>query len=299
VLSSVTVAATGSTVHLTGTAVDPDSPSAALPVRISEGDAALATAATEPATHRFDVEIVASDGPHSYTVTLGNVGEGNATSQAAPPIDVNGDPRGAVAAVTGGVGTITIDGQESDPNGQPQLAISLDGAAPIVRSVNAPDYDITLPARAGTHQVTITYLHSAGGQDVTERTGRSRSPDRGRPGTRASWSRRSPRARPCCWAWSSATSGCAEPADGCRPSVILETLPSTAQRSAIGIPPVTDIQHDDLRTRIVDRVTDAVLTAARSPMALERFSQRRADSVRVVRQWSIQELHAGGDHRLG
>ncbi len=70
--------------------------------------------------------------------------------------------------MTGGVGTITIDGQESDPNGQPQLAISFDGGAPIVRSVNAPDYDITLPASAGTHQVTITYLHSADGQDVTE-----------------------------------------------------------------------------------------------------------------------------------
>jgi hypothetical protein len=168
VLSSVTITASGSTVHLTGTAVDPDSPSAALPVRISEGDATLATAATEPATHRFDVDLVAPDGPHSYTVTVGNVGEGNATSQVAPPVDVNGDPRGAVVAVTGGVGTITIDGQESDPNGQPELAISLDGGAPIVRSVNAPDYDITLPAGAGTHQVTITYLHSAGGQDVTE-----------------------------------------------------------------------------------------------------------------------------------
>src|SRR5262249_35756862 len=102
VLSSVTVTATGDSVHLTGTAVDPDAPSVSLPVRVSEGDGLVATASTTAATHRFDIDFAAPDGTHSYTVTVGNLGDGAAVSRATASITVDGDPHGDVSAVTGG-----------------------------------------------------------------------------------------------------------------------------------------------------------------------------------------------------
>jgi len=39
-----------------------------------------------------------------------------------------------------------------------------------VRSTDAPAYQITLPASPGIHEVTVTYLHSSDGQNVTEGT---------------------------------------------------------------------------------------------------------------------------------
>jgi hypothetical protein len=104
-------------------------------------------------------------------VTVGNLGDGAAASRATASVSVDGDPHGTVNGVTGGSGTITVDGQESDPNSpDPRLEIGVDGAAPIVRSTDAPAYQITLPASRGIHEVTVTYLHSSDGQNVTEGT---------------------------------------------------------------------------------------------------------------------------------
>lgn len=171
VLSAVTAIATGNTVQLTGTAVDPDAPSASLSVRVSEGSHPVATATTTAATRRFDVDFAAPNGTHTYTVTVGNLGDGAAASRATASVSVDGDPHGTVNTVTGGSGTIIVDGQESDPNSpDPRLEIGVDGAAPIVRSTDVPAYQITLPASPGIHEVTVTYLHSSDGQNVTEGT---------------------------------------------------------------------------------------------------------------------------------
>ena len=101
------------------------------------------------ATHRFDVDFAAPDGTHTYTVTVGNLGDGAAVSRVTAPVSVDGDPRGTVDGVTGGSGTITVDGQESDPNSpDPRLEIGVDGAAPIVRSTDAagvPDHGARQP----------------------------------------------------------------------------------------------------------------------------------------------------------
>lgn len=171
VLSPVTVTATGNTVQLTGTAADPDAPTVSLPVRVSEGGRPVATAATAAATRRFDVDFAAPDGTHTHTVRVGNLGDGAAVSRVTARISVDGDPRGTVDAVSGGSGKITIDGQESDPNrADPRLGIGVDGATPIVRSIGVPAYQITMPASAGIHEVTVTYLHSSDGQNVAEGT---------------------------------------------------------------------------------------------------------------------------------
>jgi hypothetical protein len=142
-----------------------------LPVRVSEGGRPVATAATAPATRRFDVDFAAPDGTHTYTVRVGNLGDGAAVSRVTARISVDGDPRGTVDAVSGGSGKITIDGQESDPNrADPRLGIGVDGATPVVRSIGVPAYQITVPASAGIHEVTVTYLHSSDGQNVAEGT---------------------------------------------------------------------------------------------------------------------------------
>jgi hypothetical protein len=169
VLSSVAVTASGSTVYLTGSAVDPDARSAAVPIRVSEDGRTVVGATTTAATHEFDVDFAAPDGTHTYTVTVGNVGEGAAVSRVTAPVSVNGDPSGAIDAVSTGLGKITITGQEADPNtSEPRLEISVDGAAPIVRLTSIPEYRITVPTSPGPHEITVTYLHSSDGQDVTE-----------------------------------------------------------------------------------------------------------------------------------
>ena len=171
VLSPVTVTASGNMVHLTGTAVDPDAPSASLPVRVTEGGRTIVTTTTTAATRRFNADFAASDGTHTYTVTVGNLSDGTAVSHATAPVSIDGDPHGIVNAVTGGSGTITIDGQEADPNSpEPRLEIGVAGAQPIVRSTDDPAYQITVPASAGIHEVTVTYLHSSDAQNVTEGT---------------------------------------------------------------------------------------------------------------------------------
>ena len=171
VLSAVTVTTRGNTVHLNGTAVDPDAPTATLPVRVTEGGRPIITTTATAATHRFEVVFAAPDGTHTYTVTVGNLGDGTAVSHPTAPISVDGDPHGTVNAVTGGTGTITIDGQEADPNSpEPRLEIGVDGDPPIVQSTDDPAYQITVPASAGIHEVTVTYLHSSDGDNVTEGT---------------------------------------------------------------------------------------------------------------------------------
>src|SRR6476620_2579519 len=104
VLSSVTVTATGNTVQLTGTAVDPDAPSVALSVRVTEGGHPVATAATSAATGRFDVDFAAPNGTHTYTVPVGHLRDGAATSRASASVSVDGAPHGPVNGVIGGSG---------------------------------------------------------------------------------------------------------------------------------------------------------------------------------------------------
>jgi hypothetical protein len=97
VVSTPTVTASGSTVHVTGTASDPDAPGAALSVRVSEDGHVLSTATT---SGLYDIAFAASDGSHTYTVTVGNVGEGSATSRTTPEITV--DPPGPAPVVSRG-----------------------------------------------------------------------------------------------------------------------------------------------------------------------------------------------------
>jgi hypothetical protein len=63
---------------------------------------------------------------------------------------------------------------------------------------------------------------------------------------------------------------------------------------AVDVSTVVDIEYVDGVVGVLDAISDAVLTAARSPLAVERRAQRCTDAVRVVSQRAEQELDAGG-----
>jgi hypothetical protein len=183
VLSGTTVTASGSTVTLTGTASDPDDPHAALTVRAYEGTAQVATAHTDPTSHAFTLHLLARDGSHSYRVVVDNVGEGSAAASATVgPVSVDGDPAGSATEVTAGTDSVTVSGWETDPNAVPEqaprLAISVDGGTPTVHTATGPpvpsvpqsaaSYRVTLATSPGLHRLTVTYLHSGDGTDVTD-----------------------------------------------------------------------------------------------------------------------------------
>jgi hypothetical protein len=108
-LSAVRAQATGSTVHVTGTAVDPDASTTR--VEIFEGATEVASGSTRATDHRFDVSLDAPDGRHTYTVRAVNVGEGTQdASVTAAAIVVKGDPSGPVSSVAGGTDAVTVPG---------------------------------------------------------------------------------------------------------------------------------------------------------------------------------------------
>ncbi|MCU1658390.1 MAG: hypothetical protein JWO57_3046, partial [Pseudonocardiales bacterium] len=178
-VSAVHVQATGSTVRVTGTAADPDASAGSISIEIDEGDTEVAAGSTQTTDHRFDVSFTAPDGRRTYTVRAVNVGEGTQdASLTASAIVVDGDPSGQVISVVGGTDEVTIRGVVTDPNltaGQPpQVRVSIDahiaatGPATSGSSTGTGDgYDLVVPASPGHHSVTVTYVHTADGQDVT------------------------------------------------------------------------------------------------------------------------------------
>jgi hypothetical protein len=110
-VSAVRVQATGSTVHVTGSAVDPDASTTR--VEIFEGSTEVAAGST--GAHDFDVSFTAPDGRHTYTVRAVNAGEGTQDASAtAPAIVVTGDPSGQVSSVAGGTGVAGSAAQRRD-----------------------------------------------------------------------------------------------------------------------------------------------------------------------------------------
>ncbi|MDQ1732741.1 MAG: hypothetical protein QOK10_2900 [Pseudonocardiales bacterium] len=173
-LSAVRVQATGSTVQVTGTAVDPDASTASEQVEIYEGATEVAAGSTQ-ASHHFDVTFQTADGRHTYTARAVNLGEGTQnTSVTSAAIVVDGDPSGRVSSVVGGTDEVIIRGVVTDPNltaDQPaQLRVSIDGGAPVTEPATGAssmgDYVIAVPASPGQHSVSVTYLHSGEGKDV-------------------------------------------------------------------------------------------------------------------------------------
>jgi predicted thioesterase len=178
-VSAVRAQAIGSTVHVTGTAVDPDAATGSIRIEIYQGDIEVASGSTQASDHRFDVSFNAPDGRQTYTARAVDVGGGtHDTSQTAAAIVVNGDPSGKVSSVVGGTDQITVRGVVTDPNltaGQPaSVRVSIDGrtAATEQATSGSPagtedSYDLVVPATPGHHSVTVTFVHTGGGQDVT------------------------------------------------------------------------------------------------------------------------------------
>jgi hypothetical protein len=178
-VSAVRAQAVGSTVQVSGTAVDPDAVTRSTGIEIYQGDVEVASGSTQASDHRFDVSFEAPDGRQTYTARAVNVGEGTqATSQTAAAILVNGDPSGNVNSVVGGTDDITVRGVVTDPNltaGQPALVrVSIDGRTVATEqaisgsSTGSEDgYDLVVPATPGQHTVTVTFVHTGDGQDVT------------------------------------------------------------------------------------------------------------------------------------
>lgn len=61
---------------------------------------------------------------------------------------------------------------------------------------------------------------------------------------------------------------------------------------------MADVDHGDHFAVIIDAIADPVLPAARSPLTLERFAQRRPDPMRINDQRPVQELDTGHRHFL-
>ncbi|MDT4933794.1 MAG: hypothetical protein QOK11_1686 [Pseudonocardiales bacterium] len=108
-VSAIRAQASGSTVHITGTAADPDASTTR--VEIFEDATEVASGSTRATDHRFDVSFEAPDGRHTYTVRAANAGEGaQDASVAVAAIVVAGDPIGPVSSVVGGTGKDTVLG---------------------------------------------------------------------------------------------------------------------------------------------------------------------------------------------
>ena len=69
--------------------------------------------------------------------------------------------------------------------------------------------------------------------------------------------------------------------------------------SAVSVSAVADVGDLDGLSLVIDGVPDSVLSASCPPMAFEGFPQRRSYAVRVLGEWPVDELHAGGGHGLG
>jgi hypothetical protein len=171
VITNLKATATGSTVRVTGRAIDPDA-SGGVALTIVDGARTVATDTTS-ANHSFEVSFLASNGVHVVTVTAAN-GSAGTTTATAPAVTVDGSPRGSVTSVTGGIsGVVTVTGAETDPNLGPDLdagmSVSVDGVA---RTVNVPStgaqYSISVPAPPGSDGVTVTYDGTDGASDVVQ-----------------------------------------------------------------------------------------------------------------------------------
>jgi hypothetical protein len=169
-LAVLSVTTSGSTVTVAGTATDPDATAGTLTVQVSEGQHRVGSA-TVATDGRFDLAFTAANGRHTYTVTVPNVGEGTADATATAAVTVAGSPYGTVSAVTGGPGTITVRGTETDPNlaagRAPGLIVTVDRGRSVTETVSAPagDFQVVLPAPAGHHEVTVTYSGTDGAAD--------------------------------------------------------------------------------------------------------------------------------------
>ena len=89
-VARVTATAVGNTVVVSGTASDPDT-TGPVPVEVYEGDGEVATGSTAAGSSDFAIGFDATNGSHSYTVIVDNIGEGTANaSAAAAAITVDG-----------------------------------------------------------------------------------------------------------------------------------------------------------------------------------------------------------------
>ena len=60
-----------------------------------------------------------------------------------------------------------------------------------------------------------------------------------------------------------------------------------------------DVEDVDNLFGVIDPVADAVLTSPRTPLARKRWSERSADSTRVVSERTEQELDARSSNSFG
>ena len=192
VIANLATTTTGSTVHISGTATDPDT-TAAIIVQVTAGGATVASGTTATA-NRFSLNFVATNGPHTYTVTAINVGEGTSNAiSTAPEVAVDGSPQGTVESVAGGPGKVTISGHEINPNlaaGQdPTVTVTINGTTTVTEPVNDPTaavpestssastlaltgYTLTVLATAGSDNVSVTYVGTDGAPNTTQGTWR-------------------------------------------------------------------------------------------------------------------------------
>jgi succinylglutamate desuccinylase len=184
------VGARGSTVHISGWAVDPDVKTANLYVGVYEGTRRLRYARTTvvrpgvnaryvtTGAHGYDWSIPAANGTHTYCIVYVNVGAGTANVRTCRAVAVDGSPQGSLeAASSPAANTVELTGWTFDPDAPSssiQVRVSEDGAdiGNYTADVARPDIDstyaitgdhgfaITLPSvAAGDHSVCVTALN--------------------------------------------------------------------------------------------------------------------------------------------
>lgn len=146
-----------SVAHLTGYAIDPDT-TAPITIKITLDGRTTAslTADRYSATfahnhphyggrHIFDAHLPVPNGSHHICVVAVNVGRGHNVELRCATVTGHNDPVGAITAVTHTAAGVTLSGWALDPNttGPAQVAVSVDGAPPVVSTANVT---ATLPA---------------------------------------------------------------------------------------------------------------------------------------------------------
>lgn len=179
------VSARGSTVTVSGWALDPDTRNSPMTVRVAEGSTTRWQGATSVyrrdvdtvqhalGRHGFVARFAATDGPHVFCIYRLNTGMGNASPRQCYPVTVDGRPRGHLDQVFSTDGGVDVTGWAYDPDAVPapsSVQITLDDAvvATVVadRARAAGTYPVggdhgfatTVPASPGPHTVCVTAL---------------------------------------------------------------------------------------------------------------------------------------------
>lgn len=160
------LSAKGSTVTISGWAIDPDIRNSPMTVRVVEGTATrwqgttavyrsdVDTAQRALGDHGFVARFAATDGKHTYCTYLLNTGMGSGSPRQCYSVTADGKPRGHLDSVTSTTaGAVDIAGWAYDPDAEPgpsSVRIAVDGATVATVVADRPRPTGTYPV-AGDH----------------------------------------------------------------------------------------------------------------------------------------------------